>query len=109
MQSKLPPVIMLSSNPPQRPKTAELVASRPVQSTLNRNPAPKPLLRRRSDEDLKAPVVDDKDQRLKYLLKFAKIISYTDNYSTLFAELPQIPGVWIFYRKDVIRNKNPES
>ena len=100
---------MLSNNIPQRPKTADLLASRPAQSTLNRNPITKPLLRRRSDEELRQSTTEDKDQRLKYLLKFAKIISHQDNYSSVFAELPQIPGVWIFYRKDAVRNKSPET
>lgn len=91
-----------------RPKTADLLASRQTQSSISRPGAPKPIFKKK-DEELKQGLIEEKDQRLKYLLKYAKIISSQEDYSSVFAELPQIPGVWIFYRKDAIRNKNPEA
>lgn len=92
----------------QRPKTADLLASRQTQSAMNRQPLFKPLTKKREDDPLRQSFTEEKDQRLKYLLKFAKIISHQDDYASVFAELPQIPGVWIFYRKDAIRSKHPE-
>lgn len=51
---------------------------------------------------------DDKDERLKYLLKYGKVIRWTSDGQGVFAELPQIPGVWIFYRKNKVRAANPD-
>ena len=54
------------------------------------------------------PKDNEKDVRLRYLLKHGKVTRCHDNYESIFAELPQIPGVWIFYRKESVRAKSPE-
>lgn len=48
------------------------------------------------------------DERMKYLLKFGKVLWAGPDYNSVFVELPQIPGVSIYYRKDVLRDAGPE-
>lgn len=62
---------------------------------------------------LKPPIQEylktESDERLVYLLDYGKVIRSDHDFNAIFAELPQIPGVWIFYRKDVLRVQNPRS
>lgn len=49
------------------------------------------------------------DERLRYLLKYGKIKKFEHDFRAIFAELPQIPNVWIFYRKQELRNLKPDK
>ena len=51
----------------------------------------------------------EQDERYCYLLKFGKVKKNIDNGSMIFAELSQIPGIWICYRKPKEREANPEK
>lgn len=59
----------------------------------------------------KAPVSQNsaQDERMKYLLKFGKVLWAGPDYNSVFVELPQIPGVSIYYRKDVLRYAAPDT
>ena len=49
----------------------------------------------------------EKDERFRYLLKYGLIKRCMGDFDSIFAELPQIPGVWIFYRRGFIRDQSP--
>jgi len=49
----------------------------------------------------------EKDERMRYLLKYGKVVKEEGRGDAVFAELPQIPGVLIYYRKNEVKIKNP--
>lgn len=53
------------------------------------------------NEMISNPVIleNETDERLRYLLKYGKVKKFEQDFGAIFAELQQIPGVWIFYRK----------
>jgi hypothetical protein len=51
---------------------------------------------------------NETDERLRYLLKYGKVKKFEQDFRAIFAELPQISGIWIFYRKQSLRNLRPE-
>jgi hypothetical protein len=51
---------------------------------------------------------NESDERLRYLLKYGKVKKFEQDFRAIFAELPQISGIWIFYRKQSLRNLRPE-
>lgn len=48
------------------------------------------------------------DERYRYLLKHGIVRRVEDDDRIIYAELPQIPGVLVVYRKPQERNSNPE-
>ena len=42
---------------------------------------------------------NEKDERYRYLLKYGIIRRIDQETKMIYAELPQIPGVWVIYRK----------
>jgi leucine-rich repeat-containing protein 49 len=50
----------------------------------------------------------EEDERYRYLLKNGIVRKIEDEDKIIFAELPQIPGVLVVYRKPSERNANPE-
>jgi len=48
------------------------------------------------------------DERYRYLLKNGIVRRVEDDNKIIFAELPQIPGVLVVYRKPSERASNPE-
>lgn len=53
-------------------------------------------------------VAIEEDERYNYLLKHGIIKKVEDDDKTIFAELPQIPGMLVVYRKPSERKINPE-
>ena len=51
---------------------------------------------------------NEEDERYRYLLKNGIVRRVEDDDKIIFAELPQIPGVLVVYRKPSERNTNPE-
>ena len=51
---------------------------------------------------------NESDERLRYLLKYGKVKKFEQDFKAIFAELPQISGIWIFYRKQSLRNLRPD-
>lgn len=51
---------------------------------------------------------NEEDERYRYLLKNGIVRRVEDEDKIIFAELPQIPGVLVVYRKPSERNMNPE-
>ena len=51
---------------------------------------------------------NEDDERYRYLLKNGIVRRVEDEDKIIFAELPQIPGVLVVYRKPSERNANPE-
>src|SRR5438105_5836724 len=51
---------------------------------------------------------NEEDERYRYLLKNGIVRRVEDEDKIIFAELPQIPGVLVVYRKPSERNANPE-
>ena len=51
---------------------------------------------------------NEEDERYRYLLKNGIVRRIEDEDKIIFAELPQIPGVLVVYRKPSERNANPE-
>ncbi len=51
---------------------------------------------------------NEDDERYRYLLKNGIVRRVEDEDKVIFAELPQIPGVLVVYRKPSERNANPE-
>jgi len=51
----------------------------------------------------------EQDERYRYLLKFGKLKKSIENGNIIFAELGQIPGIWICYRKPKDRESNFEK
>lgn len=51
---------------------------------------------------------NESDERLRYLLKYGKVKKFEQDFKAIFAELPQISGIWIFYRKQSLRALRPE-
>ena len=47
-------------------------------------------------------------QRSRYLLKYGNVKRIEKNNAVIYAELPQIPGTLVFYRKMTERESNPE-
>lgn len=45
----------------------------------------------------------------RYLLKYGNIKKLEKNNTVIFAELPQIPGTLVFYRKTQEKENNPEK
>ena len=56
----------------------------------------------------KVQVGIEEDERYKYLLQHAIVRRVEDDDKMIFAELPQIPGVLVVYRKPSERNINSE-
>jgi len=52
--------------------------------------------------------IAEEDERYKYLLSHGNIKHMKDTDKIIFAELPQIPGVLVVYRKPSERSANPE-
>lgn len=50
----------------------------------------------------------EEDERYRYLLKNGIIRRVEEDNKIIFAELPQIPGVLVVYRKPSERASNPE-
>ena len=50
----------------------------------------------------------EEDERYRYLLKNGIVRRVEDEDKIIFAELPQIPGVLVVYRKPSERNTNPD-
>lgn len=50
----------------------------------------------------------EEDERYRYLLKNGIVRRVEDEDKIIFAELPQIPGVLVVYRKPSERNANPD-
>jgi len=50
----------------------------------------------------------EEDERYRYLLKNGIIRRVEEDNKIIFAELPQIPGVLVVYRKPTERASNPE-
>jgi leucine-rich repeat-containing protein 49 len=46
--------------------------------------------------------------KLRYLMRYGNVKKIEKNSSVIFAELPQIPGTLVFYRKAREREDNPE-
>jgi len=53
-------------------------------------------------------MASEEDERYRYLLKHGNLKKVEDEDKILYAELPQIPGVLVVYRKPSERNANPE-
>ena len=53
-------------------------------------------------------IASEEDERYRYLLKHGNLKKVEDEDKILYAELPQIPGVLVVYRKPSERNANPE-
>lgn len=53
-------------------------------------------------------LANEEDERYQYLLKHGNIKKIEDEDKILYAELPQIPGVLVVYRKPSERAANPE-
>ena len=53
-------------------------------------------------------LANEEDERYQYLLKHGNIKKIEDDDKILYAELPQIPGVLVVYRKPSERAANPE-
>lgn len=51
---------------------------------------------------------NEEDERYRYLLKNGIVRRVEDEDKIIFAELPQIPGVLVVYRKPSERNANPD-
>ena len=51
---------------------------------------------------------NEDDERYRYLLKHGIVRKVEEEDKIIFAELPQIPGVLVVYRKPSERNANPE-
>ena len=51
---------------------------------------------------------NEDDERYRYLIKNGIVRRVEDEDKIIFAELPQIPGVLVVYRKPSERNANPE-
>lgn len=51
---------------------------------------------------------NEEDERYRYLLKNGIVKRVEDEDKIIFAELPQIPGVLVVYRKPSERNANPD-
>lgn len=48
----------------------------------------------------------EKDERFRYLLKNGELKKVEKSGNIIFAELPQIPNVWVCYRRPVEREAN---
>jgi len=55
-----------------------------------------------------ALAANEEDERYRYLLKNGIVRRVEDEDKIIFAELPQIPGVLVVYRKPSERNANPD-
>jgi leucine-rich repeat-containing protein 49 len=53
-------------------------------------------------------IASEEDERYRYLLKHGNVKKVEDEDKILYAELPQIPGVLVVYRKPSERLANPE-
>lgn len=51
----------------------------------------------------------EKDERFRYLLKHGQLKKIEKAGNIIFAELPQIPNVWVCYRRPVQRDINVEK
>jgi leucine-rich repeat-containing protein 49 len=58
--------------------------------------------------DIQKLLGEEEDERFRYLLKYG-IVRKLDNNAAIFAELPQIPGVWVYYRKQSEKNERHEK
>ena len=54
-------------------------------------------------------MLNEKDERYRYLLTHGTLKKVENQGSIIFAELPQIQGVWIFYRRPVEREANQDK
>jgi len=54
-------------------------------------------------------LVEEEDERFRYLLKYGNVKRIEKNNSIIYAELPQIPGTLVFYRKISEREENVEK
>lgn len=51
----------------------------------------------------------ERDERYRYLLRFGSLKRIEQNGGIIFCELPQIPGVWVCYRRPAEREENIEK
>jgi leucine-rich repeat-containing protein 49 len=51
----------------------------------------------------------EKDERLQYLTKKCHLMKVEKGGNIIFAELPQIPNVWVCYRRQAEREANQEK
>ena len=54
-------------------------------------------------------LLNEKDERFRYLLSHGTLMKIENHGNIIFAELPQITGVWICYRRPADRELNPEK
>ena len=51
----------------------------------------------------------EKDERFRYLLKHGELKKIEKSGNIIFSELPQIPNVWVCYRRPIERDANVEK
>ena len=59
--------------------------------------------------DVKKLIANEDDERYRYLLKHGIVRRVEDEDKIIFAELRQIPGVLVVYRKPSERNAHPDK
>ena len=98
------------SGPPIPMKPPDLM---PQGKAINVGGKPRPPAAGTSKPDIASKVhtellANEEDERYQYLLKHGNIKKIEDDDKILYAELPQIPGVLVVYRKPSERIANPE-
>jgi len=74
---------------------------------------PNPPVQKEDEEDyevidINTMLLQEEDERFRYLLKYGNIKRIEKNNSIIYAELPQIPGTLVFYRKKNERENSTE-
>lgn len=100
----------LSSVPPVPVKPPDLM---PQGKAINVGGKPRPPQAATKQPDIASKahlelLANEEDERYQYLLKHGNIKKIEDDDKILYAELPQIPGVLVVYRKPSERIANPE-
>lgn len=51
----------------------------------------------------------EKDERFKYLLKHGELRKVEKSGNIIFSELPQIPNIWVCYRRPIEREASADK
>ncbi len=62
-----------------------------------------------SANDFQDVLLKEKDERFRYLLKHGTLKRIEGSGNIIFSELPQIPGIWVCYRRPLERENSLEK